>query len=105
MKNIEISRNTSLHVYLVEIEDKFPDCFVKAESEELDIMSNAHEDKYQKAARELMESMEDNWCVALLDAIVNEMSEKIVEHWQRFSPQRLQEPHYKALVQMLDKRK
>ena len=53
---------------------------------------------FEKAADELLESFEDRSCVTFLEALHNATARKIVEHWRRWSPERLEEERYKKYL-------
>ena len=53
---------------------------------------------YDKAAIDLLESFEEESCVAFLEALHKAAACKIVEHWKRFSPERLEEERYKKYL-------
>lgn len=85
MKSIKLSKDTYMHTYLHEIPLTLEEMISHAE----DSSSNFISVDFKESARELIDGMEDHWCVALLEAIKNECENRINEHWKIYAPEKL----------------
>ena len=64
-----------------------------------DVFSGAYEDEainfdFDKAAKDLLDSLNGHDCVAFLEALHNVTAQEIVRQWKKYSPDRLKEEHY-----------
>jgi hypothetical protein len=82
MKSIKISNQTYMHVYLHEVNFSLEEAFSQADDTSVLPLY------YEESAKLLIDSMEDHWCIALLEAIKKECENRIYEHWEEFSPKK-----------------
>ena len=53
---------------------------------------------FRKAAEDLMESFNGHDCVHFLEEVHRAAARRIVEHWQRYSPEQLKKEEYKQYL-------
>jgi hypothetical protein len=90
MKSIKISNNIYVHVFLHKINKTLEEAVL--ESEEYNILN------YDKIAMEYIDALDENYCVALLEALHKISACKIVEHWEEVSPKQLDKKRYKKYL-------
>lgn len=90
-----------MHVYLIEeriVGDSFEQ-FEKSESAAADL--NEPFTSYEKGAKEFIEVMDNHYCMASLQSLTDELVRHIVEHWEKYSPTKLDIPKYKRFKEYL----
>jgi hypothetical protein len=104
MKSIKVSNSHYLHVYLIEHKhEDFLDSVREIESKEMDVAFDANDyNTFKKSAKDFMEVMGEEHCVALLDAFIEEMMREVVDSWKENYSPRLKEPKYKAYLEFLE---
>lgn len=90
MKSVKISNNMYVHVFLHKINKTLEEAVL--ESEEYNMLD------YDKIAEEYIEALDENYCVAFLEALHKASARKIVEHWEEFAPNQLKEKYYKPYL-------
>jgi hypothetical protein len=90
MKSIKIANNMYVHIFLHKINKTFEEAVL--ESEDYNIID------YDKAAEEYINALEDNDCIAFLEALHEAAARKIVDHWEEISPKQLKKEQYKKYL-------
>ena len=90
MKSIKISNNTYIHVFLHKIQVSLEEAVISSETWDYP--------DFDKMANDYIDALEDHDCVAFLEALHVVCAQRIVEHWEKFAPQRLEEEHYKQYL-------
>lgn len=83
MKSIRIGNCTYIHVYLHDV-----DMTLEEACSQSDDSSKSPFIDFSESAKSLIDGMEDNWCVALLEAIKEECENRIHKHWERSAPEK-----------------
>jgi hypothetical protein len=81
MKSIRIANQTYMHVYLHDIKFTLEEAISQMEDS-----SNFTLD-FTESAKALIDSMEDHWCVSLLEALKKECETRIYQHWEEYAPE------------------
>ena len=109
MQRIQLSHGNELHVYLIEnklVSEEFSEPFYKSDSEQEDIMGNAHEDyNYELSADRLFRGMENRYCRAAIMAFADRFAQGVVKDMAKYCPKLLLEDEYKPFVEFVKARK
>ena len=90
MKSISLSNNTYVHVFVHEIKRSLEESILS--SEECSFPD------FEKEANEYIDALEGHECVAFLEALHKVSAQRIVEHWEQFAPERLEEENNKQYL-------
>ena len=90
MKSIKLGNSTYVHVFLHQINVTLEEAVISSET--WDILN------YEEQANQYIDALEDNDCVAFLEELHKVCAQRIVEYWEEFAPQRLEEKHYKQYL-------
>jgi hypothetical protein len=78
--------------------------FIYENTKDLDLIAMASDDEgegfpdFNKTAKEIIDGLDDWWCVSLLEALHEEIEKTVVRHWNEYeeSKSRLKEEPYKS---------
>lgn len=90
MKSIKLDNQTYVHVFVHEVPLSLEEAILI--SEELP------ENKYEQQAKDLIDALEGHECVAFLEALHKVSAQRIVKHWRKYAPERLEEAQYKKYL-------
>lgn len=90
MKSVKLSNNVYVHVFLHKINRTMEEFVLSSEECSLP--------DYEKEAREYIDALEEHHCVAFLEALHKVSAQMIIEHWEEFAPQRLEEKENKQYL-------
>ena len=97
MKSIKLDYQTYIHVFVKNIPLDLDEVILLSE-ESLNETTKDFENKYIKQANDYIDALEGHECVAFLEAPHKVSAQRIVEHWNKYSPQRLKEKQYKKYL-------
>lgn len=90
MKSIKLGNNTYVHVFLHKIQVSLEEAVISSETWDLP--------NYEEQANQYIDALEEHHCVAFLEELHKVCAQRIVEHWEEFAPNRLEEDHYKQYL-------
>ena len=90
MRSIKLGNSTYVHVFLHKIQVSLEEAVIASETWE------GHD--YEEQANQYIDALDDHWCVAFLEELHKVCAQRIVEHWEEFSPQRLEEENFKQYL-------
>ena len=90
MKSIKLSNNTYVHVFLHNIQVSLEEAVISSETWGLP--------DFEEEANKYIDALEDHDCVAFLEELHKVSAQRIVEHWEKYAPKRLEEEYYKQYL-------
>jgi hypothetical protein len=90
MKSIKISNRTYVHVFLHKINVSIEEAIISSETEGIP--------DFDKMANDYIDALEGHDCVAFLEELHKVCAQRIVQHWEEFAPQKLEEEYYKQYL-------
>lgn len=97
MKSIRLSNNTYVHIFLHHLQTTIEEAVIASETWTLP--------DYEEQANLYLDALEDHDCVAFLEALHKVSAQRIVEHWEEFAPDQLEEEQYKQYLKFKNKTK
>jgi hemerythrin-like domain-containing protein len=85
MKAIKLDNNTYVHVYVHRVPVSLEEAVISSETGSFP--------NYEQLANQYIDALEDHWCVAFLEKLHEVCAQRIIEHWEEFSPDQLKEKH------------
>ena len=95
MKSIKLGNSTYVHVFLHQIKVTLEEAVVSSETWDIP--------NYEEQANQYIDALEDHHCVAFLEELHKVCAQRIVQHWEEFAPQRLEEEHNKQYLKFKKK--
>lgn len=95
MKSIRLGNSTYVHVFLHKIQVSLEEAVIASETWD--------DNDYEEQANQYIDALEDHHCVAFLEELHKVCAQRIVQHWEEFAPQRLEEEHYKQYLKFKNK--
>lgn len=90
MKSISLSNDIYVHVFVHEIKRSLEESILSSEQ--------CSFPDFEEEANKYIDALEGHECVAFLEALHKTSAQRIVEHWERFAPERLKEEEYKQYL-------
>lgn len=90
MKSIKLGASTYAHVFLHNINVSLEEAVISSET-------YSYPD-FEEEANKYIDALEDHDCVAFLEELHKVCAQRIVEHWEKFAPERLEEESYKQYI-------
>jgi hypothetical protein len=90
MKSIRLGNSTYAHVFLHKINVTLEEAVISSETWSLP--------DYEEQANQYIDALEGHDCVAFLEELHKVCAQRIVEHWEEFAPERLEEEDNKQYL-------
>lgn len=94
MKSIRLGNSTYVHVFLHKINVSLEEAVISSETWELP--------DFKKMANDYIDALEDHDCVAFLEELHKVCAQRIVQHWEEFAPEKLEEEDFKQYLKFKD---
>ena len=95
MKSIKLGSRIYVHIFLHQIQESLEEAIISNET-------GSYTD-YEEQANLYIDALEGNVCVAFLEELHKVCAQRIVEHWEEFAPNQLEEDHYKQYLKFKNK--
>ena len=90
MKSIRLGSSTYVHVFLHQIPVSFEEAVIASETCSLP--------DFEGEANKYIDALEDHDSVAFLEELHKVCAQRIVQHWEEFSPEQLEQEYYKQYL-------
>lgn len=90
MKSIRLDNNTYVHVYIHRIPITIEEAVISSETGSFP--------DYKQLANDYIDALDEHWCVAFLEELHKVCAQRIVQHWEEFSPEQLEQEYYKQYL-------
>lgn len=90
MKSIKLDNSTYVHVYVHRIPVTMEEAVISSETGSFP--------DYKQLANDYIDALEDHDCVAFLEELHKVCAQRIVQHWEEFAPNQLEQEHYKQYL-------
>ena len=90
MKSIRLDNSTYVHVYIHRIPITMEEAVISSETGSFP--------DYKQLANDYIDALDEHWCVAFLEELHRVCAQRIVQHWEEFAPEKLEEEYYKQYL-------
>lgn len=94
MKSIRLDNSTYVHVYIHRIPVTMEEAVISSETGSFP--------DYKQLANDYIDALDEHWCVAFLEELHKVCAQRIVQHWEEFAPEWLENEHYKQYLKFKD---
>ena len=94
MKSIRLDNSTYVHVYIHRILVTMEEAVISSETGSFP--------DYKQLANDYIDALDEHWCVAFLEELHKVCAQRIVQHWEEFAPEQLEQEHYKQYLKFKD---
>jgi hypothetical protein len=94
MKSIKLSNNTYVHVFLHNINVSLEEAVISSETGSFP--------DFKQMANDYIDALEDYYCIAFLEELHKATAQRIVRHWEEFSPNQLEEERNKQYLKFIE---
>jgi len=94
MKLIKLDNSTYVHVYIHRISVTMEEAVISSETGSFP--------DYKQLANDYIDALDEHWCVAFLEELHKVCAQRIVQHWEEFAPEQLENEYYKQYLKFKD---
>ena len=90
MQSIQLGNSTYVHVFLHKIQVTLEEAVISSETWGIP--------DYEDQANKYIDALEGHDCVAFLEELHKVCAQRIVQHWEEFAPEQLEQEHFKPYL-------